>query len=163
MFLDLNGRCVALVGAGAVAEAKRQQFAAAGADVRVIAPEAFVPADLDGVWLVVAAAGPEVNSRVADAAAARRLFVNAVDDPPNATAFLGGVVRRDGVTIAISTDGAAPALTGLLREGIDALLPADLSGWMSTARDARVAWKRDRVPIEERKPKLLEALNRRYQ
>ncbi len=163
IFLDLNGRRVALIGAGPVADAKRRQLMDAGADVRSVAPETFAPADLDGAWLVVAAAVPEVNRRVAEAAAARHLFVNAVDDPPNATAFLGGVVRRDGVTIAISTDGAAPALTALLREGLDEVLPADLGEWMSTAREARVAWKRDGVPIEERKPKLLEALNRRYQ
>ena len=163
IFLDLTGRRVVLVGAGPVADAKRRQFVDAGADVTAITPEAFVPTDLDGAWLVVAAATREVNRRIAAAAAERRLFVNAVDDPPNASAFLGGVVRRDGVTIAISTDGAAPALAALLREGIDEMLPADLEGWMATAQDARAAWKRDGVPIGERKPQLLAALNRRYQ
>ena len=53
-----------------------------------IAQRPFVPADLDGAWLVVAAATPEVNRAVALAAEARQLFVNAVDDPPNASAFL---------------------------------------------------------------------------
>ena len=38
-------------------------------------------------------------------------------------AYAGGVVRRAGVTIAISTDGRAPALAGLLREALDAWLP----------------------------------------
>ena len=47
-------------------------------------------------------------------------------DPAHATAYLGGVVRREGVTIAISTDGRAPALAGLLREALDAWLPVDL-------------------------------------
>jgi siroheme synthase (precorrin-2 oxidase/ferrochelatase) len=45
----------------------------------------FAPADLDGAWLVVAAATPEVNRAVAQAAEDRRLFVNAVDDPEVAT------------------------------------------------------------------------------
>src|SRR4051794_40268635 len=35
----------------------------------------FVPSDLDEAWLVVAAATPDVNRAVADAAEARRLFV----------------------------------------------------------------------------------------
>ena len=48
--------------------------------------------------------------RVRAAADIRRVFVNAVDDPAHATAYLGGVMRRDGITIAISTDGRAPAL-----------------------------------------------------
>jgi uroporphyrin-III C-methyltransferase/precorrin-2 dehydrogenase/sirohydrochlorin ferrochelatase len=90
------------------------------------------------------------------------VFVNAVDDPANASAFLSGVVRRDGVTIAISTSGDAPALTALLREGLDALLPRDLASWVWRARAERVAWRRDGVPMDERKPRLLRALNRIY-
>ncbi len=68
----------------------------------------------------MAAAPPEVNRQVVVAAEARRVFVNAVDDPPNATAYLGGVVRRYGVIVAISTGGRAPALAGLMREALDA-------------------------------------------
>jgi uroporphyrin-III C-methyltransferase/precorrin-2 dehydrogenase/sirohydrochlorin ferrochelatase len=90
------------------------------------------------------------------------LFVNAVDDPPNATAYLGGVVRRDGVTVAISTGGRAPALAGLMREALDAWLPADLAAWMTAADEVRKTWKRDGVPMEERRPQLLETLNRLY-
>src|SRR2546428_4751117 len=119
----------------------------------------FVPSDLDDAWLVVAAATPEANREVAQAAEQRRLFVNAVDDPANASAYLSGVVRRDGVTIAISTSGDAPALTALLREGLDALLPRDLASWLARAREERVTWRRDAVPMESRKPRLLRALN----
>ena len=72
----------------------------------------FRPDDLDGVWWVVAAAPPEVNREVQAAAEARQLFVNAVDDPAHATAYLGSIVRRDDVTVAISTGGRAPALAG---------------------------------------------------
>ena len=182
LFLNLTGRSVVLVGGGPVATAKLRQLVAAGAWVTVVAPEItdeiaaavarhpgvtlakrpFVPADLDGAWLVVAAATPEVNRHVADVAETLRIFVNAVDDPANASAFLSGVVRRDGVTLAISTSGAAPALTALLREGLEALLPRDLAAWMWQARAARVAWRRDGVPMEGRKPRLLQALNDLY-
>src|SRR5258706_13997315 len=149
LFLNLNGRAVVLVGGGRVAAGKLQQLLTVGARVRIVAPDIsaatvdlvsrgagrmeivprrFVPSDLDGAWLVVAAATPGVNAEVAEAAEARRLFVNAVDDPANASAYLSGVVRRDGVTVAISTSGEAPALTALLREGLDGELPQDLSG-----------------------------------
>jgi uroporphyrin-III C-methyltransferase/precorrin-2 dehydrogenase/sirohydrochlorin ferrochelatase len=178
LFLNLTGRVVLLVGGGPVATAKLQPLLAAGARVRVVAPQIsgdicgqdvsiarrpFEPADLDGVWLVVAAATPAVNRQVAEAAESRRIFVNAVDDPANASAFLSGVVRRDGVTVAISTSGAAPALAALLREGLDALLPRDLAAWMWHARAARVAWRRDGVPMAARKPRLLGALNALYE
>jgi len=181
LFLNLTGRRVVLVGGGRVAGAKLSQLVAAGARVRVVAPEispaiaaqtgphvelserAFVPADLDEAWLVVAAATPAVNREVAEAAEVRRLFVNAVDDPANASAFLSGVVRRDGVTIAISTSGDAPALTALVREAVDALLPRDLARWVDMARKARIVWRREAVPMDERKPLLLRALNARYE
>lgn len=177
LFVNLRGRRVLLVGAGPVAASKLTQLTAAGADVVVVAPEihpdilsagvrverrAFRPSDLDAVWFVVAAAPPAVNREVAAAAEERRLLVNAVDDPTNATAYLGGVVRRDGITLAISTSGEAPAIAGLLREALDAVLPDDAAEWMRVARASRVAWKRDRVPMPERRPLLLAALNRLY-
>jgi uroporphyrin-III C-methyltransferase/precorrin-2 dehydrogenase/sirohydrochlorin ferrochelatase len=176
-FLRLTGRTVVLVGGGRVAAGKLQGLIAEGAHVTVVAPEirreleqpgvvlerrCFDDSDLDGAWYVVAAAPPEVNRQVLAAAERRQLFVNAVDDPPNATAYAGGVVRRNGVTVAISTDGRAPALAGLLREALDAWLPGDLDEWMSAADEARRSWKQDGVPMDLRRPLLLETLNRLY-
>jgi uroporphyrin-III C-methyltransferase/precorrin-2 dehydrogenase/sirohydrochlorin ferrochelatase len=177
LFLNLSGRRVLLVGGGLVAASKLETLLAAGADVRVVAPDvrceilaagvaverrAFADDDLDDAWLVVAAATPIVNRAVAVAAHRRRLFVNAVDDPANASAYLSGVVRRDGVTLAISTSGDAPGLTGLLRQALDAVLPRDLARWLDEARRQRLNWRRDRVPMAARRPLLLEALNALY-
>jgi uroporphyrin-III C-methyltransferase/precorrin-2 dehydrogenase/sirohydrochlorin ferrochelatase len=177
LFVNLDGRRVLLVGGGSVAAAKLKQLLAVRADVFVVAPKVheeidgagvavarreFRPSDLDGAWLVVAAATPAVNQAVAAAAADRRIFVNAVDDPANASAFLSGVVRRDGVTLAISTSGAAPGLTALLREGLEAVLPRDLGRWLREATWQRRRWRRAGVPMEQRRPLLLEALNRLY-
>jgi siroheme synthase-like protein len=178
VFLKLDGRPVLVVGGGSVAAAQLEGLLAVSAKITVVAPEirpefervgvtrrrrAFEPHDLDGMWWVVAAAPPDVNQQVVAAAERRQLFVNAVDDPPNATAYLGGVIRRDGVTVAISTSGRAPALAGLIREGLDAWLPADLDAWMTAADEIRQTWKRDSVPMEERRPQLLETLNRLYE
>jgi uroporphyrin-III C-methyltransferase/precorrin-2 dehydrogenase/sirohydrochlorin ferrochelatase len=178
LFLKLAGRHVVLVGAGVVATEKLRHLLDAGADVTVVAPEitaaiaaapvtlvrrGFEARDLDGAWLVVAAAPPEVNREVAIAAAERRIFVNAVDDPASASAYAAAVLRRDQLTLAISTDGAAPALAGLFREALDALMPRDLAEWFATARRARAQWLKDRVPMSERRPLLLQALNRLYE
>jgi uroporphyrin-III C-methyltransferase/precorrin-2 dehydrogenase/sirohydrochlorin ferrochelatase len=176
-FLRLSGRRVVLVGGGRVAAGKLRGLIAEGAQVIVVAPEirpeleqpgvvlerrGFEDSDLDDAWFVVAAAPSDVNRQVLAAAERRHVFVNAVDDPPHATAYAGGVVRRGGVTIAISTDGRAPALAGLLREALDAWLPGGLDEWMSAADQARRDWKRDAVPMEQRRPLLLETLNRLY-
>lgn len=177
-FLKLGGRTVLLVGGGPVAASKLRSLLDAGALVRVVAPSiapeiasapvetvrrAFTPSDLDGAAFVVAAAPADVNRQVAAAAHARGLFVNAVDDVESASAYAGAVLRRAGVTIAISTEGDAPALAGLVREALELLLPEDLDDWMACARDARKRWLAHGVPMAERRPLLLEALNRLYE
>ncbi|MFN2549002.1 MAG: bifunctional precorrin-2 dehydrogenase/sirohydrochlorin ferrochelatase [Myxococcales bacterium] len=166
-----------LVGGGRVAAGKLAGLLDAGAHVSVVAPEirpellnpdvrlvprAFEPADLDGKWLAVAAATPPVNRAVAEAAETRGIFVNAVDDTASASAYLGGVVRKAGVTVAVSTDGRAPALAGLLREALEAVLPDDLDQWVEAAFRLRSRWRADDVPMAERRPQLLRALQEIY-
>lgn len=174
VFLRLDGEPVVVVGGGVVAASKLDGLLAAGARVTVIAPaisaacrrpevvvieRGFDDGDLDGARFVVAAATPEVNRAVAVSARARNLFVNAVDDRAAASAFLGGVVRRGDVTIAISTGGAAPALAGLLREAIGELLPDDLDGWLDTAVAERARWRDAGLPLDERRARLFAALS----
>src|SRR5438477_442538 len=48
------------------------------------------------------------------------------------------------------------------RAKLEALLPDDLQRWTDVARDLRQRWRAERVPIEQRRPLLLEALNRIY-
>jgi uroporphyrin-III C-methyltransferase/precorrin-2 dehydrogenase/sirohydrochlorin ferrochelatase len=103
-----------------------------------------------------------VNRAVRDAAEARGVFVNAVDDPSNATAYLGGTIARGGVTVAFSTSGQAPALAGLLREAFDELVPPDIGSWVERASLLSRQQRADEVPMPQRRPQLLEALNRLY-
>lgn len=177
LFVRLDGRRVLVVGGGPVAASRIPSLLAAGADVTVVAPEvryeieraavrverrAFRPEDIDGAWLVVAAGPPDVNRAVATAAEARRVLVNAVDDPASASVYTGGVLRRGGVTIAVSTEGRAPALAGLLREALEAVLPDDVSQWVAAASALRAEQRASRVSMSRRRPLLLEALNRLY-
>jgi siroheme synthase-like protein len=176
-FLKLTGRRVLLVGGGTVASEKLRHLLDAGALVTVVAPRiapavaaapvklavrAFAPSDLDDVWFVVAAAPAEVNRQVSEAAALRHIFVNAVDDPAAASAYAAAVLRRDELTLAISTGGAAPALAGLVREALESIIPRDLPTWFATAHRARASWLADRVPMPQRRPLLLRALNQIY-
>ena len=177
VFLRFDHRRVVVVGGGQVAASKIPALLAAGADVTVIAPKIseaidrsrvtaitgeFNASDLDGAWFVTAAATPEVNRAVREAAEARGVFVNAVDDPANATAYLGGTINRGGITVAFSTAGQAPALAGLLREAFDELVPPDIGAWAERAVALSRAQRADGVPMPERRPQLLDALNRLY-
>lgn len=177
VFLRFDRHRVVVVGGGTVAAGKVPALLAAGGNVTVIAPRIsaaidparvtvlqreFQAGDLDGAWFVTAAATPEVNRRVREAAEARGVFVNAVDDPENATAYLGGTIARGGVTVAFSTAGQAPALAGLLREAFDDLLPADIGEWVERAAELKGQQRAEGVPITRRRPQLLDALNRLY-
>ena len=180
VFLRLDGLSVVIVGGGPIAAGKLDGLLAAGARVTVVAPaitgairaladprvtlveRGFVPADLDGARWVVAAAPPHVNAQVSAAATARGLFVNAVDDTSAASAYLGGVIRRGEVEVAISTGGTAPALAGLLREALDALLPHELERWVAVAKRARADWKRSGTPLTTRRSLLLRTLVQLY-
>ena len=178
IFLKLAGRRVLVVGGGPVAASQLRALLDAEATVVVVAPDVvpeiaaapveilrrpFLPEDLEGISFVVAAAPPAVNREVAAAAHPRGLFVNAVDDMDSATAYMGAIVRRAGVTMALSTDGEAPALAGLMREALEALLPDDLEAWVASAREARRDWLARGVPMAERRPLLLEALVALYE
>ena len=178
VFLKLGGRNVVVVGGGNMATSKLPALLHSGAIVTVVSPDVskeisaspvtvvrrgFEPEDLDGAWYVVAAATPEVNRRVAEAAGERRIFVNAVDDPANASAYLGGVLRRGDLTIAISTEGQAPAIAGLLREALDELLPREIATWLEESQRQKRIWREERVPMMARRPLMLAALNRLYE
>jgi len=177
VFLKLRDRKVVLVGGGNVAFSKLSSLLAAHADVTVVAPtidprirsrsvrivaRAFAPTDLDGAWLAIAAAPPSVNREVRNAAEARRIFVNAVDDAESASAFLGGVFRRGPLTVAVSTGGRAPALAGLMREALEAVVPEDAQEWVREARALRRSQRAENVALGERRPLLLRALNELY-
>lgn len=167
-FLRLEGRAVLVVGAGEIALRKAAELARVGANVTIVAPDcagelpdgtrwvrrAFAPADVEDAWLVVAATDdPNVQRAVATAATAARVFVLAVDDLANASAISPATIRRGPITMAISSDGEAPALTRLLREILEHILPDET--YVAAARALRARWKRDRAPMKSRFPELL--------
>jgi uroporphyrin-III C-methyltransferase / precorrin-2 dehydrogenase / sirohydrochlorin ferrochelatase len=145
-FLDLRGRAILVVGGGAVARRKVAALLGAGAEVLVGAPALepelaelaaagrlqhlagyFVPEWLDAVWLVIAATDdPNVNQQVAEAGAARRLWVNAVDDIAHSSFQVPARIERGPLQIAISSGGGAPMLARQLRERLESELDPSL-------------------------------------
>jgi siroheme synthase-like protein len=179
VFLDLSGKRVLVVGAGVVAARKIEELAALNAELHVVAPRVepaiearasageltlerrkFEEHDVEGAWFVLASTDDsEAQKAVADACARARIFCIAVDDPPNASAYGGGVVRRGPVTIAISTSGEAPALARLLREVLEQVLPDE--GFVDAARALREKWKADKTPMASRFGELVQAFKER--
>jgi uroporphyrin-III C-methyltransferase/precorrin-2 dehydrogenase/sirohydrochlorin ferrochelatase len=133
LLLDLTGRAVVVVGGGEVATRRAERLAEAGAMLTVVAPAVssrlrelaaavrereFRPGDLDGAWLVVACTDlPVVNAEIAAAAQARRVFCIRADSASGGTARTPAVVRRDGLTVAV-TGGDDPRRSITLRDAI---------------------------------------------
>jgi precorrin-2 dehydrogenase/sirohydrochlorin ferrochelatase len=148
--LKLTGRRCLVVGAGSVGETKIRSLMLTGASVRVVAPRAtstveewaesgqidweardFVPADLEGAFLVVAATpSVEVNDRVFCEAQRRGVLANVVDDPARCDFYYPAVVRRGSLQIAISTDGKSPALAQRLRRELENQFGPEYADWV---------------------------------
>jgi siroheme synthase-like protein len=162
--IDLTGRAVLVVGAGAVAHEKIAGLLECGARVRVVAPDVSEPVaalasegrieldsrryeadDLEGCFLVIAATSDTtVNTRVRDDAEARSMLVNVVDVPALCNFILPSIMRAPPLAVAISTAGASPALAKRMkREAATAFGPsyARLAAILSEQR----AWAKENL------------------
>jgi siroheme synthase-like protein len=156
--LVVDGRRCVVVGAGRIAARKIEALLAAGADVHVVASalggevrawrdagrlhadeRPFTAADLDGAWLATAATeDPAVDHEVFLAGEARRVWVNAADDPDSCSFTLMSVVRRGDLVVTVGTGGRSPALAAWLkRHFADELGPeySVLLDMLSSARE----------------------------
>jgi len=137
LLVRLDGARVVCVGAGPVAAAKALPLLDEGADLVVVAPEAveliaaeprltwlrrpWSPEDLDGAVLVIAAtASPTVNETVTAEAARRSTLCVRVDRDGSGSADMAAAIRRGPLTIAVGTDGRAPAAARLVKHEIEA-------------------------------------------
>ena len=156
--LLVAGRRCVVVGAGRIAARKVEALLDAGAAVHVVAPDlgdeiaawrdagrltvdqrGFEPGDLDGAWLATAATSEgAVNRAVFEAAEARRLWVNAADDPEHCSFTLMSVVRQGDLVVTIGTGGRSPALATYLKDHVtEEMGPewAELLEMLSEARE----------------------------
>jgi len=161
IFLRLEKRPVLVVGAGNVAARKIEALLAAGAEVYVIAPEVgpevaalaeqgkvsveqrpFRRNDCDGAFLVIAATGDAaVNRNVRDEAERLNMLVNSVDDPANCNFYVPAQVRVGDLRIAVSTQGKAPMLSGLVRAWLERIVPRQLAGLVEDTEKLRLELK----------------------
>ena len=162
IFLDLKARRCLVVGGDDAAAAKAALLHPAGAEVVIVAETLcpalrdavrcgdathlarhFSPPLLDGVALVMVAGEIlAVSKAVALAARQRGIPVNVMDDARLSSFIMPAIVERTPVTIAISTGGASPMLTQLLRQWLDGILPQRLGHVAALAGHLRERVKR---------------------
>lgn len=140
--LEMHDKAALVIGGGKVALRKVQTLLTAGASLRLTAPEicpelaaleaagrisvrrgSYVAADLDNVFLAVAASNDETaNQRLAADAAARGILAAVADNPLSGNCTFPAVLRRGNLEIAVSTGGRCPVLATAVRDLIAELI-----------------------------------------
>ena len=157
--LLLTGRRCVVVGAGRIAARKIGALLDAGADVHVVAPDVcdeiaalsrdgaltlslrpFTDTDLDDAWLATAATSDRtVNRAVFDAGTARRVWVNAADDPEHCSCTLMSVVRQGDLVVTVGTGGRSPALATYLKDHVTTEMGPEWATLLELLSEAREA------------------------
>lgn len=173
-FIDIADRKILIAGGGNVALRKAQKLLQYGADITVTAPEicaelerldgvtlirrGFTDSDADGVFAVIAATDDRaLNSHIYELCTRRNILVNTVDDPENCGFYFPALVRKNNVTVGISTGGTSPVFARYLREKTEALLDAKTLA----AGDILARYRpliKQRFPTEEQRKNAAEAV-----
>ncbi|MFU9138875.1 siroheme synthase CysG [Erwinia tasmaniensis] len=171
IFADIRNKPVLVVGGGDVAARKIVLLRRAGARVLIAAlalceelaqlansgdvewlAGTYHSTQLDGVFLVIAATDDaRLNAQVFEDASARHLLANVVDDQPKCSFIFPSIVDRSPLVVAISSSGTAPVLARLLREKLEALLPANLGQMAEIAGQWRDKVKQRFTKMSERR------------
>lgn len=149
VFLKLDTLELLLVGAGNVGLEKLQSLLgnAPQARITVVAPQVldevrvllgehpscqlkereFVEADLEHKdLLVLATDNPELHREVKQKANAKGILVNVADTPELCDFYLGSIVQKGNLKIAISTNGKSPSAGKRIKEVLQDALPGEL-------------------------------------
>ena len=169
IFLDIAGKPVVVIGGGNIAQQKVVGLLKAAAKVTVISPELndemallkaaggsfrhvkrnYEPGDLEGYVLAfVATDDRSVNATVAAEGKERRVWVNAVDDPPYCDFIMPGIAQQGDLIVAISTSGTSPAMARKMREEIEAFLTEDYALMLELAAEVRAELREKGVLVD---------------
>lgn len=168
IFVDLRDEPCVVLGGDDLAAAKLTDLLAAGAEVKVIAPDfsaeleaaaicsrvhlcrrLFRAGDLAGARLVIDASGdPEVNQASWEEAERMGVMINVVDVTDKCRFIAPAIVRRGPLQVAISTSGESPFLASALRARIERLLGPEWGPFTALVGEARRRLRAARVPIE---------------
>jgi precorrin-2 dehydrogenase/sirohydrochlorin ferrochelatase len=92
----------------------------------------YHPAHLEGAFLVIAATDlREINQIVARDAGERNILVSCADDPSMGNYVTGASIDRGGLQVSLTTSGASPTLTSVLRARLDKQFGEEWSNWVS--------------------------------
>lgn len=170
LMLDIRERRALVIGGDRVAAEKAATLVACGAWVQVLSPEfcremlllatqeriqlvnkSYEPGDLAGAFVVVAVAHDEQQiEAIWHETQERGQLVNIVDVPRYCSFILPSILRRSQLTIAVSTEGASPALAKRIRQQLESVFPHAYGTYIELAALARTYLRRQGVAYTTR-------------
>jgi uncharacterized protein len=107
---------------------------------------AFEPEDLDEKEIVIVAVNDKSTSNyVRVLSKQKKLLVNVADTPELCDFYLGSIVDKGNLKIAISTNGKSPTIAKRMREQLNELIPDEIEGVIQNMHDIRQDLKGDFV------------------
>ena len=88
--------------------------------------------------VIAATNNKEVNGKVYRDAKSQKIIVNVADTPALCDFYLGGIVTKGNVKIAISTNGSSPTLAKRLRQFFEDVLPDEIDDLVMNLNAYRV-------------------------
>ena len=102
----------------------------------------FIDLDLeDKDFVIIATDDSKVNLAVRELAKIRRIKVNAADQPDLCDFYLGSIVNKGSLKIAISTNGKSPVLARRMREYFSEVIPEDIENSIEVLNEFRANHK----------------------
>src|SRR6266566_1818197 len=170
LMLDVRGRRAIVLGGDRVAAEKAAALSASGAHVSVLHQEfctellalaeqqqvtlwrkAYAPGDLAGAFVVIAATNdPQLISAIWTETQERGQLVNIVDVPEYCSFILPSILRREPLTIAVSTEGASPSLAKRIRHDLEEIFPPAYGTYLRLAALARTYLRQHGVSYDLR-------------
>lgn len=117
---------------------------AEGRDTVTLIEDAYDQKYLGGKHIVIAATDDKkVNGQIRDEAKERFLLVNVADTPELCDFYLGGIVTKGNLKIAISTNGKSPTTAKRLRQLLEEVLPEEIDDLLENLNAYRATLKGD--------------------
>lgn len=103
-----------------------------------IVQKSFTDSDLDNADVVIAATNDsELNKFARESAHERKLLINVADKPELCDFYLGSIVQKGDLKIAISTNGKSPTIAKRLKEVLNEGLPDELDTTLQQMSELR--------------------------
>lgn len=167
-YIDIKNKKCIIVGGGSVALRKLEKLIPFSPEITVIAPEVrneildfskikivkrkFQDKDIENAFLVISASdNVELNAHIFELCSEKKILVNTVDDLQKCGFVFPSIVKKNNLTIGITTSGKSPLYARYIGEKIEDLVDAESSEIIEILSKFRPVIKKEIESVQVRK------------